>query len=86
MARYARRLEPNEVARKAREGAPDAEIVAAPQKALEEFWVAKTMARLFLVSEDNKVAKAISAELTSLDSYPTRLRHRGRTQQPTPHA
>lgn len=47
MARYARRLEANEVARKAKDGVPEAEISAAKQKARRDFGVDKTMARLF---------------------------------------
>ena len=51
MARYARRLEANEAARKAREGVSDEEIIAAQQKARAEHGVADTMARLFSRSE-----------------------------------
>lgn len=47
MARYARRLEANEVARKAKDGVPEAEITAAKQKARADFGVEATMARLF---------------------------------------
>lgn len=47
MARYARRLEANEVARKAKDGVPEAEIMAAKLKARRDFGVDKTMARLF---------------------------------------
>lgn len=47
MARYARRLEANETARKAREGVPDEEMLAKRSKSREGFGVAGTMARLF---------------------------------------
>lgn len=47
MARYARRLEANEVARKLRDGVPEENVVAAQEKARRDFGVEATMARLF---------------------------------------
>lgn len=54
MARYARRLEANEAVRKAKDGVPEAEIVAAQQKARRDFGVDQTLARLFSIPDESQ--------------------------------